>query len=134
MTGEHGKAASDARWKEYRDRMLRELAEILLPEGPGHADLLPRVFLSFHPKALKIGIARDLMDIYGRADPAKLGWWFHRWCSSTRYLKRIANGTNRHDLAGNDCGVIADGERSHAAGRLKKRAKIMQGCKQKLAA
>jgi sRNA-binding protein len=92
----------------------RELAQILRVSP----SKLPGVFAAQRPKALKIGIFYDLLALYPNADKARLRDWFSRYTSSRIYLRRIAMGTHRHDLAGVDAGGIPPEDRYRAKRRL----------------
>jgi hypothetical protein len=63
-------------WPVFRALMLRDLAVIL----DCKIDTLPLVFHSYRcPKALALGIDRQLLDKYPDANNAKLGRWLQMW-------------------------------------------------------
>lgn len=110
----------------WQTLMLAALAGIVKCEA---ADI-PQVFMRPKPHALKIGIREDLLARFPDADAKQVGEWFGRWCRTTQYQMRIANGQNRHDLDGNDCGTISDAQRAQAKVMLakliaKRRAKAL---------
>ena len=86
-------------WQTFQSLMLPRLATIL-----GTA-ILPKVFRAPHPKALKIGIDRDLLERYPHVDTVELRRWLRWWCSNQFYVAKLATGRHRHDLDGGD---IAD--------------------------
>lgn len=101
----------------WQTLMLAALAGILKCEA---ADI-PKVFFRPKPHALKIGIRDDLIARFPEADSKDIGTWLSKWCGTRQYQKRLANGQNRHDLDGNDCGKISDEERALALAALQKR-------------
>jgi len=102
-------------WIAFREAMLAELPAILgsTPEG-----LPPVLTVKGRPKALRVGIALDLLAKYPKADETKLANWVRRWTGHWEYLKRIAHGCNRHDLEGIDVAPITYYERDQARRRL----------------
>ena len=90
--------------------MIAKLRAVLNTE-----DILPPVFMgSRRPKALKVGIDKDLLARYPVADGYELSDWLEAWTHQPAYLKRIAHGRHRHDLAGENCGKITPSQRDHA--------------------
>lgn len=99
---------------EFQAKMLRELASIL--DVP--IDAVPPVFTRAKPQALKIGVADDLLKEYPEVNIKDLRRWLGIWTGTRQYLHRLRNGLNRHDLDGNDCGLISDDARIVARQRL----------------
>ena len=99
------------KWTAFRGLMLVELSKIVGVE----MEALPPVMLTARqPKALKLGTLEDLCERFPHADKVALKRWITGWCLSPFYIKRIVYGRNRHDLDGNEVGVITDHERKHA--------------------
>lgn len=82
---------------------------------------VPQIFNRRKPKIIKVGCFHDVLDRYPEADHEKLREWFNGWCSTEQYLLRMLSGTNRHDLDGNDCGIIDNGSKINARSKLEKR-------------
>jgi sRNA-binding protein len=91
-----------------------ELGAILKTEP----STLPAVFGGSRPRALKVGILYDLVALYPQADVATLRDWLGRYTASKSYLRRIALGKHRHDLAGTNVGLIGNEVRARARKRL----------------
>lgn len=98
--------------------LQKELIAILDLES---IDDLPKIFRTGFPRALKIGIHADLAARYPNADPETIGLWMRRYTGQRKYLMRLAFGTNRHDLDGNDVGAISDDQRALALSTIKAR-------------
>ena len=64
------------RWIAFREAMLDELPVIL---GCTPEELPPVLAVMGRPKALKVGIALDLLAKFPRADEPKLADWLRRW-------------------------------------------------------
>ena len=105
-------------WPSFRAKMLAELRDIFAEYCEPPHDL-PRVFLATRPKALKLGIYHDVRFHFPGLNKKRLRAWFKAWCGDRAYLERIASGTNRHDLDGEDCGLISEEHRADARLRLK---------------
>jgi sRNA-binding protein len=103
------------RWIAFREAMLNELPAIL---GCTPEELPPVLAVMGRPKALKVGIALDLLAKFPKADEPKLADWLRRWTGHWEYLKRIAHGCNRHGLEGNDMAPITDDDRGCAREKL----------------
>jgi ProQ/FINO family len=98
-------------WYRHRQLMLD-----MLPATLGCApDDVPVVFLNLHwPRTLKIGIDADLRARFPQADTAKMRCWLKFWTRAPAYLKRLATGAHRHDIDGNDAGLIDAKHARHA--------------------
>lgn len=99
---------------EFQAKMLNELASILNI----NVMEIPEVFRRAKPQALKLRIYDDMLARYPSVDPKKLHQWLGKWTGTRQYLMRIGYGSNRHDLDGNDFGVISDADREAARTRL----------------
>lgn len=97
--------------------LLQELANILGTEMDG----LPNIFQTKAKRAFKIGFYDDLIAAYPDADKKMLRRWLSKWTNTDSYLYRITIGTNRHDLDGNDCGLIEEKDREYARSILAER-------------
>ena len=102
-------------WIVFREMMLAHLPPIL---GCTSEELPPVLTTKGRPKALKVGITLDLLARFPNANEPKLANWLQRWTIHWEYLKRIAQGRNRHDLDGNDVAPITYCERHQARRRL----------------
>lgn len=90
--------------------LLQELANILGVEIDG----LPHIFQTKAKRAFKIGFHDDIVAAFPNADKKKLSRWLSKWTNTHSYLYRITIGMNRHDLDGNDCGLIEEKDREYA--------------------
>jgi sRNA-binding protein len=76
---------------------------------------LPVVFWAPHPRVLMLGAYEAMIARYPSADQAALTVWFSLWCSHPEYKARLRTGTHRHDLDGNNAGLIANDKAVRAA-------------------
>ena len=96
----------------FLEGLLKQLAGVL---GADVEDL-PAVFRSAEPRALRIGVYRDIRSPAARA--MLLAPWLHRWTRSWQYLAVIDKGGPRFDLDNNPSGTITELERACARAGL----------------
>ena len=107
-----------ASWLIFRRLMLERLSVIL--SCP--IDQLPSVFLATKfPRPLKLGIDKDLIARFPKADTVELRCWLRWWTQSSHYVRRLSAGNNRHDLDGADVERIAAGHAERARRQLGQR-------------
>jgi hypothetical protein len=105
-------------WRTFRRLMVERLSTIL--SCP--LDQLPCVFLATKfPRPLKLGIDKDLIVRFPKADTVELRRWLRWWTQSHHYVRRLCAGNNRHDLDGADVERIAAGHAARARRQLKPR-------------
>ena len=108
--------------------MLKQLAGVLggAIGGIDVADL-PAVFLAPAPRPLKLGIHKDMLEIFPAANPKPLGSWFRQWCGSWQYLRAIDAGAARFDLGGHEAGEVTAVDRAQARVRLERYRQKREG-------
>jgi sRNA-binding protein len=84
------------------------------------AERFPAAFSRFegHRRPLKIGIAVDICEAVPEINKEHLQWALARYCMSPGYLRSLASGTARIDLAGNAAGTVTDEAATKAAAML----------------
>ena len=96
----------------FLEGLLKQLAGVL---GADVEDL-PAVFRSAEPRALRIGVYRDIRSPAARA--MLLAPWLHRWTRSRQYLEAIDCGGPRYCLDCKPAGLITELERACARAGL----------------
>ena len=95
--------------------------------APSGGDILRRLCESYAVfrdcRPLAIGIHKTLRAALPELDAAGLRQALHRHTGSTRYLKAIATGEERFDLAGAVVGLITDEQKQQATEALRERFK-----------